>query len=43
MYVSLKWLAQHVDLEGITPKQLADDLTRLFAPRRSLLSYPRRP
>ena len=28
MYVSMRWLARHVDLEGITPEQLADDLIR---------------
>lgn len=27
MFVSLRWLARHVDLTGITPEQLADDLT----------------
>jgi len=27
MYVSMRWLARHVDLEGITPEQLANDLT----------------
>ncbi len=27
MFVSMRWLARHVDLEGITPEQLADDLT----------------
>ncbi len=27
MYVSMRWLARHVDLDGITPEQLADDLT----------------
>ena len=24
MFVSMKWLARHVDLEGITPQELAD-------------------
>lgn len=27
MYVSMRWLERHVDLDGITPEQLADDLT----------------
>jgi phenylalanyl-tRNA synthetase beta chain len=27
MYVSMRWLARHVDLTDITPDQLADDLT----------------
>lgn len=27
MLVSMKWLARHVDLTGITPEQLANDLT----------------
>ncbi|MBW2274974.1 MAG: phenylalanine--tRNA ligase subunit beta [Deltaproteobacteria bacterium] len=27
MYVSYRWLERHVDLTGITPEQLADDLT----------------
>lgn len=27
MFVSMRWLARHVDLKGITPEQLADDLT----------------
>jgi len=27
MFVSMRWLARHVDLEGITPEQLCDDLT----------------
>ncbi len=27
MFVSLRWLSRHVDLTGITPEQLADDLT----------------
>jgi len=27
MYVSMKWLSRHVDLDGITPDRLADDLT----------------
>ena len=27
MFVSMRWLARHVDLTGITPKQLCDDLT----------------
>ena len=27
MYVSYRWLTRHVDLEGISPEQLADDLT----------------
>ncbi|MGB0620241.1 MAG: phenylalanine--tRNA ligase subunit beta [Myxococcota bacterium] len=27
MYVSMKWLSRHVDLGGITPEQLSDDLT----------------
>lgn len=27
MYVSMKWLSRHVDLSGITPEQLSDDLT----------------
>ena len=27
MFVSMKWLARHVDLEGITPQELADNLT----------------
>ena len=27
MYVSMRWLARHVDLTGITPEQLANDLT----------------
>ena len=27
MFVSMRWLARHVDLEGIRPEQLADDLT----------------
>lgn len=27
MFVSMRWLARHVDLEGISPEQLADDLT----------------
>lgn len=27
MRVSMRWLARHVDLTGITPEQLADDLT----------------
>ncbi|MBJ20983.1 MAG: phenylalanine--tRNA ligase subunit beta [bacterium] len=27
MFVSMRWLARHVDLEGITPEALADDLT----------------
>lgn len=27
MFISMKWLARHVDLSGITPEQLADDLT----------------
>ena len=27
MFVSMRWLARHVDLEGIGPEQLADDLT----------------
>ena len=27
MFISMKWLARHVDLTGITPEQLADDLT----------------
>ena len=27
MFVSMRWLARHVDLDGITPERLADDLT----------------
>jgi phenylalanyl-tRNA synthetase beta chain len=27
MLVSMRWLARHVDLEGITPERLCDDLT----------------
>ena len=27
MFVSMRWLARHVDLEGITPEQLGNDLT----------------
>jgi phenylalanyl-tRNA synthetase beta chain len=27
MFVSMRWLERHVDLEGITPEQLCDDLT----------------
>ena len=27
MFVSMRWLARHVDLEGIRPEQLANDLT----------------
>ncbi|MFT6831993.1 MAG: phenylalanyl-tRNA synthetase beta chain [Planctomycetota bacterium] len=27
MFVSYRWLARHVDLEGITPEQLGNDLT----------------
>ena len=27
MFVSMKWLARHVDLDGITPEELADNLT----------------
>ncbi len=27
MYVSMRWLARHVDLTDITPEQLANDLT----------------
>ena len=27
MYVSMRWLARHVDLDGLTPEQLANDLT----------------
>ena len=27
MFVSMRWLARHVDLEGITPERLCDDLT----------------
>ena len=27
MFISMKWLARHVDLTGISPEQLADDLT----------------
>ena len=27
MFVSMRWLARHVDLTGITPEQLCDDLT----------------
>ncbi len=27
MFVSVRWLARHVDLEGISPEQLANDLT----------------
>ncbi|MFK7894351.1 MAG: phenylalanine--tRNA ligase subunit beta [Myxococcota bacterium] len=27
MWVSMRWLARHVDLSGITPEQLCDDLT----------------
>ena len=27
MYVSIKWLKRHVDLEGLTPEQICDDLT----------------
>jgi phenylalanyl-tRNA synthetase beta chain len=27
MYVSLRWLGRHIDLEGLTPEQICDDLT----------------
>jgi len=27
MYVSVRWLGRHVDLEGLTPEQICDDLT----------------
>lgn len=27
MYISMRWLARHVDLDGITPEELARDLT----------------
>jgi phenylalanyl-tRNA synthetase beta chain len=27
MFVSMRWLSRHIDLEGITPEQLCDDLT----------------
>lgn len=27
MFVSMKWLARHVDLDGITPEELAENLT----------------
>ena len=27
MYVSMKWLSRHVDLDGIAPDRLANDLT----------------
>jgi len=27
MYVSIRWLSRHVDLSGISPEQLCDDLT----------------
>ena len=27
MLVSIKWLGRHVDLEGLTPEQICEDLT----------------
>ena len=27
MFVSMRWLARHISLDGITPEQLCDDLT----------------
>jgi phenylalanyl-tRNA synthetase beta chain len=39
MYVSTRWLARHVDLSGITPEQLCDDLTLSTAEVEGLESF----